>query len=123
MILQLVFLLLLVIATANGKCPEPENPTYSKECYEATAPPPFVCKNLKPDDWVQAALDSYPRCCEGDLTACKCPVKDWTFFKARIGDYCARVEICKQPPSDDSAGPGDTSGGAPFLRGVERVSQ
>jgi hypothetical protein len=101
-------------------CPHPEaNSKYSEECYKATIPPPFVCKHMKPDEWVEKALDSYPRCCVDDLSACKCPVKNWwPPFKARIGDYCAKVEICK--PSVRSG----TSGDVPYLRGgVEDVNK
>ena len=59
--MQMLFLVLLVVvATLSGAeawgeksshddwskdCP------YSKECYQATPPPPFVCKNMKPDEW------------------------------------------------------------------------
>ncbi len=106
-------------------CPQPEaNSKYSEECYKATTPPPFVCKNMKPDEWVEAALDSYPRCCGDDLSACKCPVKNfWPPFKARIGDYCAKVEICKSSAVESSL-PSGTSGDAPFLRGgVEDVNK
>ena len=99
----------------SGKCPEPPaDAAYSKECYEKTAPPPFVCKNMKPDDWVKAALDSYPRCCNDDLSECRCPVKDWVpNFNVKIKDYCSRVETCH---------PG-TSGAAPLLRGVEGANE
>lgn len=98
----------------SGKCPEPPaDAKYSKECYANTAPPPFVCKNMKPDDWVKAALDSFPRCCKGDLTECKCPVKNiLPSFNSKLKEYCTRVEACNPPAGD-----------APLLRGVEGINE
>lgn len=109
----------------SGKCPEPPaDAKYSKECYANTAPPPFVCKNMKPDDWVKAALDSYPRCCKGDLTECKCLVKNiLPSFDSKLKEYCTRVEACDPPASDDAAEPSSTSGDAPLLRGVEGINE
>mmetsp|Transcript_2817 Transcript_2817/g.5093 ORF Transcript_2817/g.5093 Transcript_2817/m.5093 type:complete len:148 (+) Transcript_2817:98-541(+) len=106
-------------------CPQSETNKYSEECYKATCPPPFVCDKMTPDEWVEKALESYPRCCGDDLTECKCPVKDvWPPFKAKIGDYCAKVEIC-EPSATDKSVPSSTSGDVSFLRGggVEDVNE
>ena len=100
-----------------GECPKPDEYKYSEACYEATQPPYFVCKDMKPDEWVEKALDSYPRCCGDDLSECKCPVKDYWFFKNKIGSYCAKVEEC-DPPAIVAADSSVTSGGSvTFLRG------
>ena len=113
---------------ASTSLPSMGYAAYSKECYQATTPPPFVCKNMKPDEWVEKALESYPRCCGNDLSECKCPVKDkwWSPFKYKIADYCAKVEICN-PSADESdtdTVPSDTSGDVQFLRGgVEDVNE
>ena len=100
-----------------GECPKPEEYKYSEACYEATQPPYFVCKDMKPDEWVEKALDSYPRCCGDDLSECRCPVKDYWFFKNKIDSYCAKVEEC-DPPAIVAADSSVTSGGSvTFLRG------
>ena len=98
-------------------CPQPEpNDKYSEECYKATCPPPSVCNKLKPDEWVEKALESYPRCCGEDLSECKCPVKNyWPPFKAKIGGYCAKVEICRESLATGSSS--STSGVVQLLRG------
>mmetsp|Transcript_31121 Transcript_31121/g.45796 ORF Transcript_31121/g.45796 Transcript_31121/m.45796 type:complete len:127 (-) Transcript_31121:62-442(-) len=118
--MQKIFLLSLVAvatisgADAWGDCPQaPENSKYSEACYKATEPPYFVCINMEPDEWVEKALATYPRCCGEDLTQCTCPVKDYWFFKNKIADYCAKVEVCEPDAiATDSSG-GDTR----FLRG------
>lgn len=125
--MQKIVLIVLVAAVSisnadawgGGECPKPDkdNAKYSEACYEATQPPYFVCKNMKPDEWVEKALDSYPRCCGDDLSECKCPVKDYWFFKNKIDSYCAKVEEC-DPPAIVAADSSVTSGGSvTFLRG------
>lgn len=113
------------VSNWSGECPEPPpDAKYSKECYANTAPPPFVCKYMKPDDWVKAALDSFPRCCRDDLTECRCPVKNiLPSFNSKLKEYCTRVEACDPPASDDAAEPSSTSGDAPLLRGVEGINE
>ena len=116
--MQKIFLLSLVAvatisgADAWGDCPTSNTGMHSEECYKATEPPYFVCKNMTPDEWVEKALETYPRCCEGDLSECTCPVKDYWFFKNKIGDYCDKVEVCIDADSSVSSG-----GDARFLRG------
>ena len=98
-------------------CPEPEaDAKYSQECYKATEPPSFVCKNMKPDEWVEKALESYPRCCGDDLSECRCPVKNvYPYFQAKIDDYCAKVELCNPSSAGFSVSSGATE--ERFLRG------
>lgn len=105
----LTFLVILVATLSKadawgwGECPQPgADAQYSDECYKATEPPYFVCKNMTPDEWVEKALESYPRCCGEDLSECKCPVKDYWFFKNKIDGYCAKVNICREPSSTES---------------------
>eukprot|EP00986_Skeletonema_menzelii_P001625 scaffold431_cov142-Skeletonema_menzelii.AAC.14 len=123
--MQKFVLIVLFVATISkadawgwGECPKPEaDAKYSDACYKATQPPSFVCNNMTPDEWVEKALESYPRCCAGDLTECKCPVKDYWFFKNKIDDYCAKVGICEPPAivASDSSVP--SGGSVTFLRG------
>jgi len=119
--LTFLFVVVATLTTADawglGECPQPgENATYSEACYKATEPPYFVCKNMTPDEWVEKALETYPRCCGDDLSDCKRPVKDYWFFENKIDGYCEKVELCDpQPIAADSSVP--SVEGARFLRG------
>jgi len=120
--MQKIFLLSLVAvatisgADAWGECPTSDTGNYSEACYKATEPPYFVCINMTPDEWVEKALETYPRCCGVDLSECTCPVKDYWFFKNKIADYCAKVDVCG-PPAIAAEFSESSGGDARFLRG------
>ncbi len=76
-----------------GKCPTTDN--YTEECYKNVMPPWPICLMHSADYYAEKSIDSASRCCQEDLSECKCPAKGTEKFKQRIGAFCEASEICK----------------------------
>mmetsp|Transcript_12239 Transcript_12239/g.16004 ORF Transcript_12239/g.16004 Transcript_12239/m.16004 type:complete len:182 (-) Transcript_12239:186-731(-) len=76
-------------------CPTDEK--YSATCLESCMPPYPYCTKLSAEEWVKKAIDGSSRCCaaDGDLSECKCPVKDSECFLSKIKSHCEGIEMCK----------------------------
>lgn len=63
-------------------------------CLDSVLPPWPICLYSSVEGFIIKSKDSYKRCCEGDGSACKCPVKDGEKFLSRIDDWCAGILTC-----------------------------
>ena len=97
----LIYAAVVVSATEEtdihwGHCSEfdcPSDPAFG-ECQNKLQPPFPICCKKTVAEWIKSAKDSATRCCGGDLTDCKCPVKDKPKFLNKIPDYCSAVAAC-----------------------------
>ena len=97
----LIYAAVVVSATEEtdihwGHCTEfdcPSDPAFG-ECQNKLQPPFPICCKKTVAEWIESAKDSATRCCGGDLTDCKCPVKDKPKFLNKIPDYCSAVAAC-----------------------------
>ena len=82
----------------------PKSSYYSSECLDAITTPYPICFCHTSEDWVNIDFDSIPRCCETNLSECRCPVKDSKYFLNKSGNYCKGADICRNegfPPANN----------------------
>ena len=80
--------------TSCLQCPTTDD--YSEECLIYALPPWPICLFHDANYFVAKSIDGASRCCQDDLTECRCPKKDSPKFLDQIGGWCKGVQACKK---------------------------